>query len=59
MVPDPFDCSGCHTGNFAEFDHFCDVLGVTDDEAPHAFAAWMGHKTSWDGDYERIENETD
>jgi hypothetical protein len=53
---DPFNCPGpeCHGGGFPGFDHFCDVLEVTDDEAPYAFAAWMGHTTEWDGPYDKL-----
>ena len=59
MALDPFNCPGCHTGDFAGFDHFCDVLDVTSEETPHAFAAWLGHKTGWDEDYGKVEHETD
>lgn len=52
--PDPFVCTGCHSGDFADFDHFCDALDVTTEELPHAFAAWLGHRTGWDGRYEEI-----
>ena len=52
---DPFgECDGCHDGDFPEFDHFCEALQVTAEEAPHAFAAWLGHRTGWDGRYERV-----
>ena len=45
----PFDCPGpCHDG---EFDHFCDALNVRDDELPHAFAAWLGRRAGWAGEY--------
>ena len=56
-MSDPFVCNGCHTGDFSEFDHFCDVLDVTTDELPHAFAAWLGGTTDWDGDYEPVSDE--
>ena len=37
-----FTCSGeCHSGDWADFDHFCDVIGVTEDETPVAFAIWI------------------
>ena len=48
---DPFHCDGCHSGDFAGFDHLCDVLNVTDAETPEAFAAYLGHRTGWDGPY--------
>ena len=54
MNQDPFSCDGCHTGDLHEFDHFCDVLEVQPHEVPHAFAAWLSHKTSWDGRYEEV-----
>jgi len=54
--PDPFNCPGCHDSDFAAFDHFCDVLEVTDAEAPHAFAAWLDG-TAWDGDYRKVETD--
>lgn len=49
----PFDCPGCHAGSFADFDHFCDALEVKDEQLPHAFAAWLGRRTSWGGAYGR------
>lgn len=51
---DPFNCDGCHSGDLPGFDHFCDVLGVTGVESPHAFAAWLAGKTTWDGDYKKL-----
>ena len=54
MTGDPFNCPGCHDGHFAEFDHFCDVLDVQTDELPHAFAAWLGGTTGWDGRYSKV-----
>ena len=48
---DPFDCPGCHTGDFPGFDHFCDVLNVQDHEAGDAFAAYLSGTTKWDGQY--------
>ena len=53
---DPFDCPGCHSGDFAGFDHFCDALGVKDSELPQAFAAYLSHETGWDGPYEEVTN---
>jgi len=53
VVNDPFNCPGCHEGDFHEFDHFCDILDVQKHEVPHAFAAWLG-KTGWDGRYEQV-----
>ena len=38
----PFTCpGGCHSGDFADFDHFCDVIDIQDDEVHIAFAIWM------------------
>jgi hypothetical protein len=56
-MADPFDCPGpeCHAGDFAGFDHFCDVLDVRDGEYGHAFAAWLGGATGWDGNYQRLD----
>lgn len=54
MSTDPFNCDGCHNGAFAGFDHFCDVLGVQTHELPHAFAAYLGHKTDWNGEYGEV-----
>ncbi len=53
-MSDAFNCTGCHSGPFAEFDHFCDVLEVKNDELPQAFAAWLGDKYDWDGEYEKV-----
>ncbi len=51
----PFTCdTGCHTSDVADFDHFCDTLDVQDHETPHAFAAWLGGRTGWDGRYEPV-----
>lgn len=43
---------GCHDGDFADFDHFCDVNSVTTTDTPIAFAAWLNHISDgrWDGD---------
>ena len=51
---DPFTCPGCHGGDFPDFDHYCDVLGVTIEEAPIAFAAFLGGKYDWDGEYGEV-----
>lgn len=49
-------CPGpeCHSGDWADFDHFCDVNGIAMEDTGQAFAAWMHHRTGWDGDAERI-----
>lgn len=38
---DPWHCNGCHGGDFADFDHFCDVTGVQPGEEPVAFGVWL------------------
>lgn len=55
MSDEPFVCtSGCHGGDFADFDHFCDVMQVKTDELGQAFAAWLNRTTGWDGKATRI-----
>jgi len=46
---------GCHTGDFADFDHYCDMHNITDDEVPAAFGAWLNEKTGWDGPQNKVE----
>jgi len=41
VVGEPYRCPGCHAGDFADFDHFCDATGVTDAEVGPAFAVWL------------------
>lgn len=41
MEGDVFACPGCHGGDFADFDHFCDALEIPMDECGPAFAVWM------------------
>lgn len=33
-----------------DFDRYCAVHGITPDETPAAFAAWLNGETGWDGD---------
>lgn len=54
---DPFTCPGCHSGDFADFDHYCDVMEVPMDKTPHAFAAWLAGKHDWSGEYGPVERE--
>lgn len=54
MNDDPFLCDGCHTGNWSGFDHFCGVFGVKTEELPLAFAAYLGGKTGWDGEFGEV-----
>ncbi len=51
VCPDP---GVCHSGDFADFDHFCDALKVNNDELPQAFAAWLGRRFNWDGNYQEV-----
>lgn len=51
-------CPGqCHSGGFADFDHYCDSAGIQDAEEGPAFAAWLNASTGgqWDGKAERVE----
>lgn len=50
-LDEPFTCPGCHDGDFADFDHFCDAMNVPMEETGIAFAAWLGGRYDWDGDY--------
>jgi len=51
---DPFVCPGCHTGDFADFDHYCDVLGISMDDTPEAFAKWLAGKTGKEVEYGQV-----
>lgn len=51
---DPFRCPGCHSGDFADFDHYCDVLAVPKEMVPHAFAAWLAGSFDWRGTYAEV-----
>ncbi len=46
-------CPGhCHRGDWADFDHYCDVNNIAMEDTPTAFAAWL-HLLSngtWDGE---------
>jgi len=53
-MTEPFDCPGCHDGDIPDFDHFCDVLDVTEEETPIAFAAWLGRNYDWNGGFEKV-----
>lgn len=54
-MSDPFACPGCHDGDFPDFDHFVDAMGVTEDELGVAFAAWLAGVSEWDGEVLKIE----
>lgn len=47
-------CPGCHGGDFADFDHYCNVNNIAMEDTPIAFAAWLNLKAGWDGDAELI-----
>lgn len=47
----PFRCDGCHGGDMADFDHYCDVMGVPMEHTPQAFAAWLAGAHDWRGTY--------
>lgn len=60
MESDPFNCPGCHAGDFPGFDHFCAALDVADHELGEAFAAYLSATTIWEGRYSKVEaGETD
>lgn len=53
-------CPGCHSGDFADFDHYCDVNDISMEDTPIAFAAWL-HRISggtWDGDAGPVNDES-
>lgn len=52
---EPRCLTGCHSGGFADFDHYCDVAGIQPGEEGPAFAAWLNALTGWDGKAERLE----
>ncbi len=57
-MPEPFEprCPGeCHSGQFADFDHYCDSADIQPGEEGPAFAAWMNALNGWDGQMGRIE----
>lgn len=46
---------GCHSGDSADFDHYCDAAGVRPGEEGQAFAAWLNAVSGWDGEVRRVE----
>lgn len=48
---------GCHAGDFADFDHYCDSIKATQAETPVALAAWLNliSDSAWDGDAGPVE----
>lgn len=49
-------CSGCHTGDFADFDHYCDANSIAMEDTGPALAAWLNLRTGWDGEASRVES---
>jgi hypothetical protein len=48
-------CPGdCHSGDFADFDHYCDENNIPESDTHIAFAAWLNGRTGWDGDVEEF-----
>lgn len=56
---DPFNCPGCHSGDFPGFDHYCDVLEVPMDKSGQAFAAYLAGRFDWRGECGPMEVEVD
>ena len=54
MAPEPICTGDCHTGDFRDFDHYCDSINATADETPMAFGAWLNAMTGWDGQMSRL-----
>lgn len=52
---EPICPGGCHEGQFADFDHFCDAAEIAPGEEPAAFAAWLHHLTGWDGEMGKVQ----
>lgn len=48
-------CPGCHSGDCADFDHYCDSAGIAPGEEPAAFAAWLNAISGWDGPMGQVE----
>lgn len=49
-------CPGeCHSGDMADFDHYCDVAEIQPGEEPQAFAAWLNALSGWDGPMRQIQ----
>lgn len=55
---DDLTCPGCHSGDFADFDHYVDVNHILPDDVPIAFAAWMNGVSGgkWDGECGPVES---
>lgn len=47
--PDAHCTTECHTGDFADFDHYCDAKGIQPGEEAAAFGAWLHALSGWDG----------
>lgn len=43
-MSEPFTCPGCHSGDFADFDHYFEVEGWEDGQEGDAFGCWLAGK---------------
>ena len=51
----PFTCdTGCHSGDFADFDHYCETQGFADGEQGEAFGHWLAGRFKIDVRGERL-----
>jgi hypothetical protein len=53
-MTDPFTCHGCHSGDFADFDHYFDVQGWEDGQEPEAFGHWLAGRFKIDVTAEEV-----
>jgi len=57
---DPYHCPGCHDGDFPDFDHYVDVMGIPPERVPDAFAVWLAGAHGLDEvRHEAVEEVTD
>lgn len=54
FTPEPTCTDGCHSGPWADFDHYCDTAGIKDGEEGAAFGAWLNASTGWDGEMGQV-----
>lgn len=40
---------------FQDFDRYCEENGITPEEAPMAFAAFLNRETGWDGEATKVD----
>ena len=38
-----------------DFDAYVERLGISDEELPAAFAAWLNQESGWDGDVSEVD----